>query len=412
MANSFQYTDWLGNEALRRLTNKLIVTEFMNSDYSRQFSQNFAVGETVRIPLPQRFKSRDGLGYSPQPIDMRYTTANCNQVFGVDFEWDSVEKALKMPRPEEYLRENIINPAMDEIAQQIDSRAALFAYQNTNNIVGVLGTNPTSFSTVGAIRQRMIELACPPSMDKGLIIPPAVNTSMVNAAIQYFNPASAISQQYKEGSIGRNNGFDWYESMSLYSHTAGTWAGAVTVNTAPANGDSTLVVNCTSGDTFKKGDSIGIDLVYATNPSTRRVTQTVTTKQFVITQDVTASASTATLNLYPAFEDSTSQYSNIDTLPAANAALTLFPGTSSPNGKSGIQGLALHKDAFAVVGVKLETPEAVEICTQKRDPRSGLHVRFVRMFDPVQSKMVNRFDVCMGFGVLYADNCAVRLLAA
>ena len=411
MANQFQYTDWFGQEALRRLTNKLTVTEYFNSEFSQNFSQNFAVGETVRIPFPQRFTTRNGLGYSPQPIDMRYTTATCNNVFGVDFEWDSVEKALKMPRPKDYLRENIINPAMDQIAQEIDSRAALFAYQNTSNIVGVLGTNPSSFTTIGQIRERMIQMAAG-TKKKALLITPAVNTSMVAAAQQFFNDADEVSKQYREGSMGRNNGFDWFESMSLYSHTAGTWASAVTVNTAPANGDTSLVVNCTSGDTFKKGDVIGIDAVYPVNPMTRRTFGSSNTKQFVITQDTTASASTATIYVYPAFEGPTSQYANVDALPLANAALTLFPGTSSPNGKVGMQNLALTSEAFAIVGVKLEEPEAVEICTQKRDPNSGIYVRFVRMFDPVQSKMVNRFDVCMGFGVLYGDNCSVRLLSA
>ena len=411
MANQFQYTDWFGQEALRRLTNKLTVTEYFNSEFSQNFSQNFAVGETVRIPFPQRFTTRNGLGYSPQPIDMRYTTATCNNVFGVDFEWDSVEKALKMPRPKDYLRENIINPAMDQIAQEIDSRAALFAYQNTSNIVGVLGTNPSSFTTIGQIRERMIQMAAG-TKKKALLITPAVNTSMVAAAQQFFNDADEVSKQYREGSMGRNNGFDWYESMSLYSHTAGTWASAVTVNTAPANGDTSLVVNCTSGDTFKKGDVIGIDAVYPVNPMTRRTFGSSNTKQFVITQDTTASASTATIYVYPAFEGPTSQYANVDALPLASAALTLFPGTTSPNGKHGMQNLALTADAFALVGVKLETPDAAEISVQKRDPASGLSVRFVKMFDPVQSKMVNRFDVAYGFGVLYGDNCSVRLLSA
>ena len=411
MANQFKFTDWLGQEALRRLLNKLTVTEYFNTDNSKLFSDGVAKGASVRIPFPQRFIPTDGLGYQPQPLDMRETTVNCNRVKGVHFEVDSLEQALKMPRPQEYIRENIINPAMDALAQQIDSDAAQFAYQNTSNIVGVLGTNPSSFTTIGQVRERMIQMAAG-TKKKAMLITPAVNTAMVGAAQQFFNDADEVSRQYREGSMGRNNGFDWFESMSLYSHTAGTWASAVTVNTAPANGDTSLVVNCTSGDTFKKGDVIGIDAVYPVNPMTRRTFGSSNTKQFVITQDTTASASTATIYVYPAFEGPTSQYANVDALPLANAALTLFPGTTSPNGKSGMQNLALTADAFALVGVKLETPDAAEISVQKRDPASGLSVRFVKMFDPVQSKMVNRFDVAYGFGVLYGDNCSVRLLSA
>jgi hypothetical protein len=34
------------------------------------------------------------------------------------------------------------------------------------------------------------------------------------------------------------------------------------------------------------------------------------------------------------------------------------------------------------------------------------------MFDPVQRKMINRFDVLLGFGRLYSDECSVRILGA
>ena len=88
-----------------------------------------------------------------------------------------------------------------------------------------------------------------------------------------------------------------------------------------------------------------------------------------------------------------------------------MPGTTTPGTgpKHGIQGIAIHRDAFALVGAKLETPKAVEMASQTRDPATGLSVRFVRMFDPQASKMVNRFDVLCGFGNLYPDNAAVRV---
>jgi hypothetical protein len=107
-----------------------------------------------------------------------------------------------------------------------------------------------------------------------------------------------------------------------------------------------------------------------------------------------------------------SQYQNVTALPPNAEPLVLFPGTSSPNGKSGINSLYFNKGAFALVGVKLETPKACEMASQQRDPETGIAVRFVRMFDPQQSKMVNRFDVLMGFGPLRPDNCAVRVLGA
>lgn len=409
-SNSWNVVDWLTEEGLRLLTNKLAVAQFGNTMYNKEFSRDFAVGETVRVPRPFQPTIRHGLGYNPQAVQRIYTTITVDQIFGIDLEWDDVQKALEVTRPDAALRDQVLDPCMSYLAQEIDSIFTQYAYQHANNIVGVLGTDPTTTQTVMQARQRMIELACPPTSKKGFIIPPSVNTSLTPSIQSLFQPDDEVSKLFKEGSLGRLHGYKWYESMSLYTHTAGTWQNAVTVNTAPASGDATLVVNCTSGDTFKKGDKFAIASSYATNPMTRRTTTTTTTKQYTVLADVTASASTATIAISPAIYGPGSPYQNVSALPAVNAALTLFPGTANPNGKSGKIGLALHPDAFALVGVKLETPKAVEMSSQTRDPETGISVRFVKAWDPVQSKMIHRFDVLMGFGSLYSDNCAVAVL--
>lgn len=416
MANSWKVVDWMTTEALRRLTNKLVCAQFANSDYNSEFTKPFAVGQTVRIPLPWRPRTTSGLTYQPQAINRIETSVTCDDVFGVHFEWDSVEKALAVTRPDAQLREQVINPCMDTISQAIDSKFAQFAYQHANNTVGILGTDPSSTTTVMQARQRMMELAGWVSgQDRGFIIPPSVNTSLVPAISSLFNPSSDISKQYREGSIGRLNGFDWYESMSLKTHTAGTWAGAVSIATTATSGATTLSLTCTTGDTFKKGDVIGITGRYPVNPQTREQTGAsvaANMKTVVVTADATGASSAATVSISPALYGPDSVYQNITVLPTASDVCVLFPGTTSPNGKSGKQGLALNRDAFALVGVDLEIPTACEMSSRKRDPETGISVAFVRMFDPIQRKMVNRFDVLLGFGSLYSDSCAVRVLCA
>ena len=412
MANQFVFTNWVSMEALRLLINKLEVAQFFNTEYNKEFDKEFPVGATVQVKLPQRFLIRNGLGYTPQPINRLAVNVNCNLIKGVDFEWDSIEKALEMERSKEEISKQYIEPAVAQIAQQIDSDAALFAYQNMNNIVGQLGVDPNTTTTFMQARQRLIELACPPSGEKGVLVPPAVNTALVPALQTLFNPSSDISRQYKQGSIGKLNGFDWYESMSLHRHTAGTVAGAFSVAVAPVSGANTLTVNLTAGDTLNVGDVINIASVNQVNPMTREVLTTVL-KQFVIIQPITAVGGGAdVLSISPTIYGPGSQYQNVDALPAVNGAITLFPGTASPNGKSSAQGLVLHPDAFAMVGVKLEIPKAVEIASQTRDPETGIAIRFIRAFDPVQSRMINRWDVLYGFGGLYPDNCGVRVLCA
>lgn len=412
MSQVFQFVDWMCMEGLRLLLNKRTISEGFNSDYNSEFTQEFAVGSTVRVPLPNRGKIRDGLGYDPTAINRIYTTVECDQVFGYDFEWDSVQAALQVERGREAFKREYLTPAIEQIYQEIDSRCAKFAYQNTNNIVGVLGTDPSALTVANQARQRMIEKAGWSQGDRIFAIPPSVNTSLTGSALGFFNPPDAISKQYKEGAIGRYAGANWGESMSLYDHTAGTWASAVSVNTTMSDGSNSLVVNCTSGDMFHKGDVIGIASVYATNPMTRRTTTTATTMQVVVQADVTATGSTATLSINPTIYGPGNVYQNVSRLPTASDVLTLFPGTASPNGKTGKQALFFNKGAFALVGVKLEMPKAIEMGAQQQDPETGIAIRFIRMFDPQQSKMINRFDVLLGFGYLRPDNSSVRVLCA
>ena len=413
MPNQFIFPDWVAPEALRLLINQLEVSQFFDTSYNKEFSREFPVGETVRVKLPQRYLIRDGLGYNPQPINRINTTVTCNQIFGIDFEFDDFEAAVRMERKQSEISDQYLKPAMAQIAQEIDTRAALFAYQNSNNIVGVLGTDPTTMAPFAGARQRLKELGCPPKGEKGMIVPPQVNSSLSALITPLFNPTSEISTYFKEGSLGKLWGFDWYESMSLFRHTAGTWAGAVTVNGAGQSG-TTLAINATAGDTFNIGDVFGLANVNLVNPMTRRALSNVG-KTFVITAPMTAlGAGNAAdvLSISPAIFGPGSQYQNVDALPINTAALTLFPGTATPNGKSGAQGLFLHPEAFALVGVKLESPKATEITSQARDKKTGIPIRFVRMWDPIQKKMINTWDTVIGFGNLYPDNCGGRILCA
>jgi hypothetical protein len=410
-ANQFQVVDWLSAEALRGLVNNLAIASHFNTDYNKEYTKSFAVGETVRVPLPQQFVVTTGLGYKPQGLNRIFTTVTVDQIFGIHFEYDSIEEALKLERGREAFKKNYLDKAMAQLAQEIDSRCAAWALANTNNIVGALGTTPTSFDIYGQARARLIENACPPG-DKGMIISPQMMRTIVSNNLTNFNPQNEVAKAFREGYYGTAEGFEWDESMSLYAQTAGTWQNAVTVNTAPATGASSMVVNCTSGDTFVANDVFAVAGVNNANPKTRRSTGTL--KQFSLTQNITATGSTATIYFQAGtqgIQGPGSQYQNVDALPVANAALTLYPGTTSPNGKSGINGLAIHRDAYALVGVDLEIPKACEMSSRARDPQTGISVAFFRMMDPETRKMVNRFDVLIGLGNLYPDNCAVRILS-
>ena len=412
--NSFLTTDWLSMEALDLLTNSLEVTSHLYSGFSKEYQRPFAVGETIRVEYPPKWLIRNGIDYDPQGISEINTSITCNQVFGVDYEWNDIEQVLSLEKDDTRQTNFYIKGPIAQIAQEWDIRSAQFAAQYSSMVAGTLGTDPVSFAVFSNLaEQKLFEMACPSEEQKAMIITPSQNTALLGTVTNVFNPADEISREFKKGIIGMQAGMTFYRSMSIYRHTAGVWAvaNAVTVNAAGQSGSS-LDINCTNGDTFKKGDKIGIAAVYNANPMTRARTTTAYTFSFTVTADVTATAATATLPISPPIYGPGSPYQNVDALPADTALLTLWPGTTAPSGKSGSVGVAIHPWAFGIVGVPLDLPKNQQIARQQRDQETGMSIRMVRAWDPVQSRYVNRFDTLGGYGVLYNGNCCVAMAGA
>lgn len=412
MPNTFEYADWLAMESLDLLENKRSVSQFFNTDYSKEFKLKFPIGDSVRVPYPDQGFIRNGLDYNPSAITRRHATITFDDPFGSDFEWDSAEAALRAPRGREKVSREILAPRMSLLAQEIDSRCALFAYQHAANVVGALGTNPSTYdATSAAARQLMAEMSCPPDGEKALIVPPAVMRAVKTSNIALHNPVNDISKQMRSGIVQHADGFEWYESMSLYRHTAGTTTSPTVTSTQTGTAAiSSIAISCTTGNTFKKGDKFNMAAVLPVNPATRRTFGTAL-KTFTVTADATAVSSSATVSFSPSIYGPGSPYQNVDALPVATAVVTMWPGTNSPNAKVGTVGVALHRDAFALVGVELEAPKesSVELYSSKRDPDSGITISFIRQFDGRARKMINRFDVMIGYGEFYNDSCAVAI---
>ena len=395
---------WVANESLYLLRSKLHVSPFFNTDYSKDFKLSYATtGDTIKVPYPMNYDIRNGLDYAPPAAAQKFATITIGEPFGVDVpEIDSLEAAISTPRSKEEFSNRYLKPAMLKLAQEIDSRCALYAFVHAAGVVGALGTNPSTFdATSGASRQKMQELGAPDG-ERGMIVPPSVVRAVKAANIGLFNPVQDISKTFRTGLLGTTDGFEWYESMSLYRHTAGTMAtSGATLTAALANGASTAALTCTTGETVKAGDKFSIASVLPVHPMTKRTFGT-DAKTFTITAAGTAASSALTISFSPAMYY-TGPHQNVDAQPAASAALTFWPGTSAPSAKVGNVGLALPQNAFALVGLELEKFTDQEVCSFSRDPDSGISIRFLAGGDIKSSKRIRRFDVCIGFGELYND---------
>jgi P22 coat protein - gene protein 5 len=414
MPNLFLNTSWISMEVLRNLKNVLKVAEYFNYDWEKDYEKTFAVGTTITVKFPQQFTIRDGLGYNPQGIDRIATTVSLDQPFGIDFQWDDYEAAVKAERSEEEIKEQYLEPAGVQLANEIDSRAALFAKNNVSQIVGSLGTDPVSIVYLDQARGRLLQKAGSALAKKrAALISSSMQTNSINTPVtSLFQPTDAITEAFKEGSMGKLKTFDIFEEQNLYTHAAGTWAGAVTINGAGQSGSS-LTVTFTAGDTVVQGDKISVANVNFVNPRSRRIPGPKTAQTFTITASLTAvGGGVDVISVLPAIYGPGSQYQNVDALPVNAAALTLWPGTANPNGATGTVGLAISNQAFAIVGMRFYLPKAVEARSQAEDKQTGIPVRFVKAWDPVRSMQIHRFDTVVGFGNLYQDNCAVGLLGA
>lgn len=409
MANNFINPNWVSAKILRLLVNRLDMSEYFNHDWESDFEKEFAPGSTITVKLPQKFLVTDGMGYEPQGINRISTTITLDQWKQIGFEWDDYEVAVKLERSEKELEDNYFIPAAAAMKQSWDSSSANWGRYYASNIAGSLGTNPTSVGTYYTARQILEQQACPEG-PRCLGMSSSMMNSLGQNITNVFHPGDEITRMFKKGYLGELAGFDVFESNSLYNHTAGTWAASVTVSVSGQSGTSISITD-TAGDTFNQGDKFSIQNVNAVNPMTYRAAGPLTAKTFTITQPLTGTGSD-TLNFLPAIYGPGSQYQNVDALPLTGATLTLWPGTASPNGKTGTVGLALSKYAFFQVGAKLFVPEAVEEAGQAGDAASGMNIRKVIVWDGVRSMKIQRIDSLGGYGNAYQDNGACCVLGA
>ena len=407
MPNNFATTNWVSMKILWFFKNSYEVAAQFNSEWESEFGKSFPIGSSAQIKFPQSWLVTTGLAYQEQGINRLVTTVNLDQIRGIHFGWDSYERLVKMERSEKELEESYLYPAGQQLAQQIDSDAADWARRYTPNVQGSLATDSTTVNFAMGAERVLFSYATPPG-EHYLCLSPSLMQSYVQANVTQFNPQKDISDMYRKGVIGNAAGWKWVRSNSLVQHTIGTApTGGVTIVGAGQSGPS-LTVTGTSTQTIKAGDKFNIASVNAVNPRTRQVNG-LGLKQFVATQDLTLSGGNDTLNIYPAIFGPGSQYQNVDALPGNSAALTFWPGTTAPSGKSGTVSLGLSKCAFAKAFGKFENPEAVEKAERAEDPETGASVAFVRAWDQFNRKMTNRFDMCYGFGNLMAEfaSCAI-----
>ena len=398
MPNSILTPTAVTREALRVLHQKLNFVGNINRTYDDSFAKTGArIGDTLKIRLPNEYTVRSGATLSAQDTTETSVPLQIATQKGVDLNFTSVDLTLSL----DDFSKRILDPAMAVLAANIEADAlnmALDVYQNVNNI----GTAVT-FNKVLTSRKVLNDALAPMDNNRSILLNTQDNVDLVDALKGLFQDSSAIKEQYREGSMGRTGGFDFYENTLLTSQATGTSASSTgyTVNGAvTANGSTTVVLAGTPTTTFNKGDIITFAGCNRVHPETKADTGVL--QQFVVTAAYAGGA--GTLSFSPAIYTTGGRQNVVAAGIANGVAVTKVGGASAIYKPS----LAFHRDAFAFATADLVMPQGVDFSS--RQVQDGISLRIVRQYDINNDKFPCRLDVLYGYKTI-RPQLACRVLS-
>lgn len=350
----------------------------------------YSAGDTIYISKPARFipQTTFDITSTMQDITEEKVALTLDTISTVGVNIDSLEFATTFQLKS--MLERVVKPAVQSIAQDVESRLLTKAKNLTYNLVGTAGATVFDTDTILSAREKMSKYLAPKDNDRYFNYDSTAGRSAVNARKGLFNDQESLGKMFKQGVTGRADGYAWLESELLPTHTRGTQTGTFTVATTSAEGAVTIALTGTSGGTLKAGDVFTIAAVFAVHPITKKVYPFL--QQFVVLADNTAVSTAYTgVSISPAQYTATSKgLQTIDVLAQSGAAVTIFGVASTAY----TQNLAFHKNAFRMVSVPLIMPKAVEWAVQ--ESYQGINVSIIRAFDVLKRRMVTRMDFLCG----------------
>lgn len=402
MANTILTSQIITREAQRILHQKLNIVGNMNRQYDDRFAKRGAkIGTSLDLRLPAKFTVRTGSSYSGQNVVERKVNLPVATVKGVDMAISDLEMALSL----DDFSKTILEPAMAQLAAQIEYDAINALYKYVPNYVGTVSTqlDYKKFQQAGQVLTENLA----PSSQRCFILNPSSRVEFSDAVKGLFQSSTNIENQYKEGIVGRTGGFDVFENTMIPAHTTGTYAGTPLTNGANQGSTgadnayattSSLITDGWTSTSLKAGDIITIADVYEVHPETKQSTGKL--KKFTVTADVSDTAGAITMTISPAIIAG-GAYQNVTARAGDNKAITVLGTSATAYG----QNIAFHKDAFAFVTADLEVPNGVDMAA--REVYDGVSMRFVRWFDGDTGEFKSRIDVLYGYAPVYPE-LAVR----
>lgn len=387
MANTILTPTMVTRKALAILHSKLNFIGSINRQYDDSYARTGAkIGNSLKVRLPNEYTVRKNATLSAQDTTESSVDLVIANQWGVDVSFSSVELTLDL----DDFAERILEPAMAVLASNIEAEA-LKMYVDVWNTVNTAGTDhPKNLSDWLAARGRLNECLAPKDGNRFFALNSVAMAAIVDALKGLWNPQAAISDQFRDGVMGKAIGFTWLENDLILRHTTGTRDNSTPLTDGADQDGSTIHVDALdNGCTIKKGDVFTIGGVYAVHPETKQSYGYL--QQFTVTKDVTVNSTTgdADIEISPAIVASGAKQ-NVSNKAVDNQAITFVGDASSQYA----QNLAYHRDAFAFVTADLEMPKGVDFAA--REVYDGISMRIVRQYSISNDTFPCRIDVLFG----------------
>lgn len=379
MPNTLLTPTAVTREALRILHQKLNFVGNIVRQYDDSYAKSGAkIGDSLKIRLPNQYVVTNGASLTTQDTAESSVTMQVSTQKHVGMTFSTAELALSI----DDFSKRIIEPAMTVLAANVEADA-LSMYKDVYQSIWNGGSAATYNKAIDA--RVLLQRALAPAADRTALMDSLAMADVVKDTKTLFQDAKSLSEQYKEGYMGRAAGFDWSENTLMPSHTRGGSNGAYLVNGATQTG-ATLTVD-TGATAPSAGDVITIAGVFSVHPETKQSTGVL--QQFVIG----SGATTTSFPISPAIVTSGATQ-NVSGSPADNAAVT-FLGTASTAVQT---SLLFQKEAFAFATADLVMPQGVDFAA--RQTLDGISMRVVRQYAISSDTLPCRVDILYGFKTL------------
>lgn len=391
MSNTNLTVDWIGNEALRLAHEKLSFIGTINREFDSSFKPGY--GNTIRIRIPSQYTVTTGRVIDVQDSVQQSTNIVVATQRHVALRYNSQELSQDLVN----FQKLHLEPAMAVLAADVENTVLTAMTQATYNVVGLPGSAITTLQYPGLARGRMNQNLAPKDSNRAVVFDSVTMSEMINGAAAYFNPQSAISDQYREGFIARTAMADYYENDKVYSQansaSVSSWNSVALTNGINSITVSSAGTAATVGMTFKFGHtSTAAAALYAVHPETKAV--------YTHQQDFvcTAGTSITTINFSPpiylsgprqnvARADGTA----IVGTGAVSTALLRFTGALSVTYPT---PLMYHRDAFTFATAPLPMMDDAIRCVVKT--YDGISLRVWEASDIRNDEKITRIDILFG----------------